>query len=694
MLKAARISLFFPFFLLLPGVATGAPLGAAFVSQDLPPVAVRGETYSVKVTMRNTGTLTWTTPDFVLSVPGDDTTWTQGLPNRQALSHSVAPGQEVTFNLQIKAPVSAPFRSLTWRMLKVGQGRFGDSTPATLPQERDMSHRIRVVGDRFLDGDVEMVVRGFNHLPGVEAGGSAGSTYLTQDLVWLHYDPVAVGQELRAQARLGANVVRLWAPAAILDPTDPASVEQICGRFDHYLDEAYKNGIRVALTLHKSNGFSNEIWAEFCPGQGDFCSRNHPGFFYSLMFSEPLRAWTSRRNLDNLAACGVLADPRPRIFSIELWNEPNAGDARSSTAPPSSFTGRQALLEAWHTWVLARFGTLSQAMVHWGYKPQLTCGADANLLCSPSDIELCCDPEELGDPSLPAPNNYSCIPSTTKAGPWKYFALDYRTFLHERLRLVLQNSLAELRAFEASQGIPAQDRHLTRLSLPSIFASNRAQYDSACKSGVHAPDPWVVDGLTDYRSTHLYPWNDTLQDYRFITAASLDPQPWGLEGAGQRYHQIRMMLDNLRGDQPVVLEESGYTELCVDQMASPGTISCAEREEIQREIFTRTVAAVAASRANGLLFWHFAADTSGVLRDDLEPRLVYADLPTLFAELEAGRLGSPASPSPPPMLVDPCVSNNWGRALMRHFDDYLAAASDGQGGWRPVPIVPAASCRP
>lgn len=691
MLKAARILLLPCLLPLLPVAAQAATLGAAFVSQDLPPVAVRGETYWAQVTLRNTGTLTWTTPEFVLSVPGDDTTWTQGLPNRQALPHSVAPGQEVTFNLQIKAPTSAPFRSLTWRMLKVGQGRFGDSTPATWPQERDMSHRIRVVGDRFFDGNLELVVRGFNHLPRIDLGGGP---YLTQDLVWLNYDPFAVGKELRDQARLGANVVRLWAPAAILDLDDPAKVTQICGHFDHYLDEAYKNGIRVALTLHKSNGFSSEIWSDFCPSQGDFCSRNHPGYFYALMFSEPLRAWTSRRNLDTLEACGVLADPRPRLFSIEPWNEPSAGEARSAAAPPATFTGRQALLEAWQAWVLARYGTLSQATLYWGYKPSLTCGVEANLLCSPSDLELCCDPDELGDPTFPEPNTYSCISSTTKVGPWKTFALDYRIFLQEKLRAVLQLTLDELRAFEAAHGIPATDRHLTRLALPAFFASNRAQYDQACKNGVHGTDPWVVEGLTDYRSVHLYPWNDALQGLSFATATALAPEPWGLEGAGQRYHQIRMLLDYVRGDQPIVLEETGYTGLCLDGAPPVGGGTCSEREAIQQEVFERTVGAVAESSGNGLLFWQFAADSSGVLRDDLQPRPVVGDLPGLFATLAGGR-SQPAATSPAAVLpVDPCVSNNWGRALMRHFDDYLAAASDGQGGWRPVQIVPAASCRP
>ena len=494
-------------------------------------------------------------------------------------------------------------------------------------------------------------------------------------------------------------MVRLWAPGGVLDLANGTSVTTICGHFNHYLDEAYKNGIRVALTLNKPSAFVGEVWGDFCPTQSStFCgTQNLPGFMHTLMFHEPLRDWNTQRNLDMLDACGIISDPRPRLFSVEPWNEPNAGDPRKWNAATSAFTGHHVLIAAWQAWVVQKYGSIANAETAWDYDQLETCGYESDLLCPPSDVELCCDPDDDGDPTL---TSYSCR-GAASADTWKVMANDYRLFIHEAMRDTLEATLEDYRDFEDAEGVPSNDRYLTRLSLPSIFASNRAQYDQACKGGIHVPDPWVVEGLTDYRSTHLYTWNDAVHLKDFDDAADDGPTKWGFEGAGQRYHQLRLMLDYLRGDQPVVLEETGYTRLCWDPQAqvTPGALGdapatdCAQREAVQREVYERTVEAVSQVRGNGALFFFYAAEDAGVVHADGTSRPVLADIPGLFATLDAGRAGSPGTP--PSLALYPCASNNFGRALMFDFDDYLDAAELPFDNWGPVTIPqPTGSCLP
>ncbi len=115
-------------------VAVAAPLvnGAAFVTQSVATGMVAGQTNTVSVTMRNTGTTTWTAgTNYRLASqnPGDNTTW--GL-NRVVLPSSVAPGASVTFSFQVKAPATAGSYNFQWRMVRDGVALFGDATPNTV----------------------------------------------------------------------------------------------------------------------------------------------------------------------------------------------------------------------------------------------------------------------------------------------------------------------------------------------------------------------------------------------------------------------------------------------------------------------------------------------------------------------------------------------------------------------------------
>jgi hypothetical protein len=102
---------------------------AGFVSQSTPAGALKtGQKYNVSVTMRNTGTTTWTAANnYRLGSrnPQDNTTW--GL-SRVNLPASVAPGATVTFNFSVTSPARGDY-NFQWMMVHDGVGWFGALTP-------------------------------------------------------------------------------------------------------------------------------------------------------------------------------------------------------------------------------------------------------------------------------------------------------------------------------------------------------------------------------------------------------------------------------------------------------------------------------------------------------------------------------------------------------------------------------------
>ncbi|HWO24754.1 MAG TPA: hypothetical protein VNO30_38700 [Kofleriaceae bacterium] len=108
------------------GVPVPAPTDdAAFVSQSVPSAMIAGTTYSVSVSMRNTGTTTWRAGRYRLGSqePQDNRAWGT---NRIELPADVSPGAEVTFVFNIVAPERldepVPFR---WKMVRENMRWFG-----------------------------------------------------------------------------------------------------------------------------------------------------------------------------------------------------------------------------------------------------------------------------------------------------------------------------------------------------------------------------------------------------------------------------------------------------------------------------------------------------------------------------------------------------------------------------------------
>lgn len=98
---------------------------AAYVSQSVPAQMTSGTFAPVSVTMRNTGTTTWTVGKYFLAA-GNNFWGVQ----RVAVPRDVAPGEVVTFNFQITAPGSCPTAGIfQWRLYEDNVEWFGQSSP-------------------------------------------------------------------------------------------------------------------------------------------------------------------------------------------------------------------------------------------------------------------------------------------------------------------------------------------------------------------------------------------------------------------------------------------------------------------------------------------------------------------------------------------------------------------------------------
>jgi RHS repeat-associated protein len=105
--------------------------GATYVSQSVPSTMVAGQSYSVSVTMRNSGTTTWgvggANPYGLGSQNAENNTiWG---PNRIAVDSPVAPGSSKTFSFTVTAPNTAGTYNFQWRMVQEYKEWFGDFAP-------------------------------------------------------------------------------------------------------------------------------------------------------------------------------------------------------------------------------------------------------------------------------------------------------------------------------------------------------------------------------------------------------------------------------------------------------------------------------------------------------------------------------------------------------------------------------------
>ncbi len=120
---------------------------ALFVSQSVPTTMAAGRVYPVSVTFKNVGTLTWSPIGPQCNAyrlgsanPYNNGTWLPA--TRVELPGPVAPGELVTFNFSVAAPLTPGSYDFQWQMLQECVTWFGDFTPNVVvnvqaPPQRD-----------------------------------------------------------------------------------------------------------------------------------------------------------------------------------------------------------------------------------------------------------------------------------------------------------------------------------------------------------------------------------------------------------------------------------------------------------------------------------------------------------------------------------------------------------------------------
>jgi uncharacterized membrane protein len=102
---------------------------AQFISQSFPDRMQPGEKKTVSITMKNTGSTTWTQAgQYKLGSHQDNPIWTGDTRVYLSPNEAVKPGQTKTFTFDITVPTRAGTYSFQWRMVQDGVGWFGDLT--------------------------------------------------------------------------------------------------------------------------------------------------------------------------------------------------------------------------------------------------------------------------------------------------------------------------------------------------------------------------------------------------------------------------------------------------------------------------------------------------------------------------------------------------------------------------------------
>lgn len=99
-----------------------------FISQVAPTTVYAGEVFTYSATFENSGTTTWTGTDgynLGSQNPQDNTTWGIG---RVQVPHDVLPGEQVTFTVNLTAPLTGTGDNLQWKMIQEGIEWFGEQT--------------------------------------------------------------------------------------------------------------------------------------------------------------------------------------------------------------------------------------------------------------------------------------------------------------------------------------------------------------------------------------------------------------------------------------------------------------------------------------------------------------------------------------------------------------------------------------
>ncbi len=128
----------------------GVSNSAQFVSQNVPPTMVTGQSYNVSTTYRNTGNVAWNAANgyrLGSQNPQDSETWGLGRVYLDS-TESITPGEEKVLEFQITAPSTPGNYNFQWRMLQEGVEWFGE--PNT-----NLEIAITAQGDLNSDGTID-----------------------------------------------------------------------------------------------------------------------------------------------------------------------------------------------------------------------------------------------------------------------------------------------------------------------------------------------------------------------------------------------------------------------------------------------------------------------------------------------------------------------------------------------------------
>jgi len=111
-------------------VQMAGTLNAAILTNDIPTTMIAGSTYTVHVTVSNTGTTTWSDANSELVCTGDQTF---GSMSSHLDVHSLAPGQQYTFTFTLAAPREPSMYNLQFEMIQKTQNiHFGQAVNITV----------------------------------------------------------------------------------------------------------------------------------------------------------------------------------------------------------------------------------------------------------------------------------------------------------------------------------------------------------------------------------------------------------------------------------------------------------------------------------------------------------------------------------------------------------------------------------
>ena len=127
--------------LVLPGaVSAASAVSARYVSSSIPSDMNAGQSYTVAVTMKNTGTMTWNEGSMIrLGGIGDgagDAAKFGTARIKIAPGKSVLPGEQYTFTFTMRAPLTAGSYTPKYRMVWDGHQWFGSRVSKSVDVER------------------------------------------------------------------------------------------------------------------------------------------------------------------------------------------------------------------------------------------------------------------------------------------------------------------------------------------------------------------------------------------------------------------------------------------------------------------------------------------------------------------------------------------------------------------------------